>query len=179
MWDPKFAGCESVKTRWRAIPWTKGRGLDLGCGADKLLDNARCLGIDNCYDSQAFGTPIKPDINADITDLSFFSAGSFDYAFSSFTLQCFPLEVVPSILREWMRVLRVGGRLILYLPDGDGSGFPRVGEPTANIYQKWDCSYAQVVALMEKAWPAWDLVDFERCPDDPEYALWFVWKKMK
>lgn len=45
-WDPQAQqGCEHRKIRWEIVPWTRGKGLDLGCGVEKAYPHF--IGVDN------------------------------------------------------------------------------------------------------------------------------------
>ena len=66
---------ETAKVRQYVWPWVAhGRGLDLGCGFDKV--HPRCVGMD------AVRTPAA-DVAGDIRDLSRWRDGEFDWVFSS------------------------------------------------------------------------------------------------
>ena len=41
--DPQ--GNESGKIRWELVKWTRGRGLDVGCGPNKAFPHM--IGVDN------------------------------------------------------------------------------------------------------------------------------------
>lgn len=168
------------------MPYAQGKGLDLGCGMEKLLDTVNCIGIDSDKDAELFQRPAKFDLKMDVSDLKFFAAGQQDYVFSSHVLEHFPYAQVPAILREWFRVLRVGGRMILYLPDM--AQYPLCKEPElgisdfqewANRDHKWNVNYDRVVSAMEKTGYNWDLIHYEQCSADDEYSLFFVFKKLK
>lgn len=184
MHDPAAPQGEEVrKTRWRALVYAAGKGLDLGCGMEKLLDTSNCIGVDNDKDAQLYLRPAKYDIKADVSDLPFVS-GRYDYAFSSHVLEHIPLDKVPATLAEWMRVLRVGGRLILYLPDADQ--YPKCKdasmgieeyEPHCNTDHKWNVTYQRVVMAMEQVECGWELKHFEVCSEEDEYSLFFVFFK--
>jgi SAM-dependent methyltransferase len=186
-WKPEgVQGKETAKTRWRAVPYTRGKGLDLGCGNEKLWDTKNVIGIDSCKDAELFGHIINPEIKMDVESLSIFGSATVDFVFSSHVLEHFEYRKVPDILREWFRVVKVGGYVVLYLPDEDQ--YPKCGEPErgillseqyANSDHKWNVNYDRVVAAAEKACPAWDLVAFERCEADDEYSLFFAFKKLK
>ena len=106
--------------------------------------------------------------------------------FSSHLLEHFPKKDVAGILREWMRVVRIGGNLILYLPDEDQypkckeveRGFME-NEPWVNQTHFWNVNYDEVVAQMERTGFNWDLVYFEKCSQDDEYSLFFCFRKLK
>jgi predicted SAM-dependent methyltransferase len=159
---------ESVKIRWELVRYTRGRGLDVGCGPVKPFQHF--IGIDN---GVTFHGQVTPDIRADVSDLSMFADECFDFVFSSHTLEDFPYEAVPGILAQWWRPIKVGGYLILYLPDEDA--YPKVGEPGANAAHQWNVNYERVREAMRFA--HFDLVDYQVRTQDDEYSLFFVFKK--
>ena len=163
-------GDETGKIRWETVPFCRGRGLDLGCGPKKLFPHV--IGIDNRKDTELFGIQMKPDLLLDVTDLSMFSNGSMNFVYSSHTLEHFPYEDVPKILREWWRVITVGGFLILYLPDEDT--YPKVGEPGANPDHKWNVNAAKVCEAMPKGW---ELIEDQKRSDANEYSIFLVFRK--
>lgn len=144
--------------------------MDLGCGIQKTFDHF--IGIDSCRDHQLFGHVIRPDIRSDAADLAVFASGSLDFAFSSHLLEHYPYEVVPAVLKEWMRVIKVGGHLVLYLPDEDQ--YPKVGEKDANQDHKWNVNQQRVLDAMPDGF---DLVDYQVRDQDDEYSLYFVFRK--
>jgi len=98
---------EASKIRNFVLKWCQGKGLDLGCADDKIRPDA--IGVDN---RKWPGV----DIYADVRNLTFAKDGEYDYVFSSHCLEHLkgdPMEV----LEEWLRVIRPGGYLVLYLPD--------------------------------------------------------------
>lgn len=115
MWTPEFAsGSEAAKTRHRVISLLRGRGLDLGCGDEKIVKSA--IGIDV--------TGAAKDLVIDLAAnnaLSMFADCSMDYVFASHCLTEFMRPEV--MLKEWWRVVAVGGHVILY--DRDPEFCPR------------------------------------------------------
>src|SRR3954467_2061098 len=124
--DP--CGNESGKIVWETTPYTRGRGLDLGCGPNKVWPHA--IGVDNYTETELFGIQMKPDVVCNVTKLDVFGSASMDFVFSSHVLEHIEYEKVPDTLKEWLRVLKPSGYLLLYLPDEDD--YPKVGEKGAN-----------------------------------------------
>lgn len=191
-------GNESGKIKWEIVRWTRGRGLDLGCGIQKTFPHF--IGVDNGKDGTLFGAPINPDIRvATAAELPMFASGSMDFVFSSHLLEHFPLtkddprtwessiaralaekmliekHTALDALKEWIRVLKRDGYLILYVPDEET--YPKVGEEGANPDHCWNCSYDKVVELMKQTGGGWDLVDFQQRSEGVEYSLFFVFQK--
>lgn len=93
----------------------RGKCLDLGCGPSKAFPHF--IGIDSGKDTELFGIQMRPDVRADITDLSIYATGAIDLVFSSHALEHIPDW--KAALKEWWRVVKVGGHLALYLPHAD------------------------------------------------------------
>ena len=93
----------------------RGECLDLGCGPYKAFPHF--IGVDSGKDTQLFGIQMRPDVRADVTSLSKFSSGHFDLVYSSHTLE--HIEDYKACLKEWWRLVKVGGHMVLYLPHRD------------------------------------------------------------
>lgn len=164
--DPQ--GNEAGKVKYDIVRYTRGRGLDLGCGPHKAFPHF--IGVDSGKDTELFGIQMKPDIVVpDCSKLDMFADESMDFIFSSHLLE--HIEDYASALEEWCRVVKHGGYMCLYLPDEDE--YPKVGEEGANPDHKWNVSYDKVMAAMPGTW---QLVKFEKRNDGTEYSLLFVFK---
>jgi hypothetical protein len=96
------------------IEYCQGNGLDLGPGGDPVRPD--CVGVDLPVPYIHMGdTPVN--LKGDARDLYWFKDSVLDYVYSSHLLEDFPPEEMPSVLREWLRVIKPGGYLVLYLPD--------------------------------------------------------------
>lgn len=158
--------------RWELVPYTRGRGLDLGCGSDKGFPHF--IGVDNNVDATLFQ---RPAMAADLIvptceKLDLFADGSMDFVYSSHLLE--HIADYKSALREWLRVIKVGGYLVLYLPDEDE--YPKAGEMYANPDHKWDVNFERIDDAMQEI-GAWDLVRFEKRNQTDEFSLFFVYQK--
>jgi protein O-GlcNAc transferase len=60
---------------------------------------------------------VRPDIVGTIADMSAVPSGSVDAVWSSHNLEHVYAHEVPIVLREFLRVLRRGGRALILLPD--------------------------------------------------------------
>ena len=193
---------EGAKIKWEIVRYTSGRGLDLGCSIQKLFPHF--TGVDNRADNMLFGHPINPDVWVETAErMPFYATGGHDFIFSSHLLEHIEPERVTGTLKEWMRIIKVDGFLVLYLPDEDE--YPKVGthgcqhewpesskstafivpkepctkcgqENGANNDHKWNVNYNKVIKYM-RASGGWDLVDFQKRNEDREYSLLFVFQK--
>jgi|GEM_PF-197063 len=121
--------------RERLLPFCDGKGLDVGCGDNKICPQA--IGIDL--------TDPTADVKADAIQLPFENE-SMDYVFSSHCLE--DLQDTGAALAQWMRVLKTGGNLVLYLPHRNF--YPRVGKPGANPHHKHDLDPNTVLAALSQ-----------------------------
>ena len=163
-------GNETGKVRWELPRYTRGMGLDVGCGRAKGFPHF--IGVDQNLQMQK--TILDPDIMVmDGTKLPMFASGSMDFVFSSHMLE----HVVDpkAALAEWWRVIKTGGHLCLYLPHKDF--YPNVGKPGANPDHKHDFLPADIEAILAKI-GSWDLLRNEERNQSDEYSFFQVYKKL-
>lgn len=162
-------GDEASKIKHLIPRYTRGHGLDVGCGPWKAYPHM--IGVDwlrGAEDLPAFQT----DVQLDAKDLSIFGDNSLDFVFSSHMLE--HVEDVAGMLGEWWRVIKTGGHLILYLPHA--KFFPKKGEKYANDDHKHDFVPADIVSIMEKV-GSWDLVERQDRNEREEYSFYLVFRK--
>jgi SAM-dependent methyltransferase len=115
---------KAMRRRWRedaagSFPWRRiltGRGLDVGCGDDKLPFED-CKGFDM--------------EDGDANKLSeYFPAESFDYIHSSQSLE--HMHNPEACLRDWLKLVKPGGYVIVSVPSWElyeGMRWPSVYNP--------------------------------------------------
>lgn len=166
-WAPEyFGGCEAAKIAPHVVRYLQGRALDIGSGQGKVWPPV--TGIDVALEG---GRPIT-DMAMDGTDLSMFADASHDAIFSSFFLHHVERSRVGAVLREWARVLKIGGHLVLYLPDGD--------EMPADIdpLQRWAIHNGDIEAILRADTACgWEVLERETRHGEGEYGLFLVLRK--
>ena len=91
------------------------RVLHAGCGGAPLPDGA----FSGCEEVRLdIDARMNPDVVAPITDLG--DIGEFDVVYCSHTVEHLYPHQVPIALGEFKRVLKVGGRAIVIVPDLEG-----------------------------------------------------------
>jgi predicted SAM-dependent methyltransferase len=103
---------ETNKCRDRLVRYCHGYGLDVGYGGDPIAPSAITVDLPVPY-TNVGNHPLN--LGGDARNLYWFDDNVLDYLFSSHLLEDF--EDTEGVLREWIRVLRVGGYLILFCPD--------------------------------------------------------------
>lgn len=175
MWTPANSnGHEARKILWELVPYTRGKGLDVGCGPSKPFPHF--IGIDSNFDAITGNGPEASarNLTGDGTDLSLFSDESMDFVFSSHFLE--HVQDYRAALAEWWRVIKPGGHLCLYLPHKDL--YPNVGTPGANPDHRHDFMPSDIVEAMKKVAPCFDIVRNEDRNEEDEYSFFQVYKKL-
>jgi predicted SAM-dependent methyltransferase len=103
---------ETSKARHLLEHFCSGNGLDIGHGGDKIVPSA--IGIDITIMYTKVGDDVS-QLKGTASDLYWFNDNVLDYVYSSHLLEDF--EDTEGILREWCRVIKPKGKLILLLPD--------------------------------------------------------------
>lgn len=173
VWDVKTSvGFEAEKIRFEVLPYLSRGGLDIGCGPQKVWPHM--IGIDSGKDTELFGVAMKPDIVVSSAErLALFADNSVESVFSSHLLE----HIVDwqAALREWWRLVKVGGHLVLYLPHADF--YPNVGEFGANPDHKHDFQPSDITDFFRLAFPDWTLMEDQPRNDGNEYSFLLVLRK--
>lgn len=103
---------ETSKVRGSLARFCTGNGLDIGYGGDPIVADAICLDLPERY---ANYKQHPQHLHGDAQDLYWFKDECLDYVYSAHLLEDF--EDTASVLSEWIRVVKPGGLLVLYLPD--------------------------------------------------------------
>lgn len=174
MWTPANSnGFESLKIKWELVPYTRGRGLDLGCGPVKPFPHF--IGVDSNKDLHLFGVNAGArNLTGDCDKLPLFGDEKMDFVFSSHLLEHIP--DFEEALAEWWRVIKPGGHLCLYLPHKEL--YPNIGTPGSNPDHQHDFMPDDIIAAMKRIAPAFDLVRNEDRNEADEYSFFQVYKKL-
>lgn len=98
----------------------QGRGIDIGCGPNKISDET--IGVDLIPKGETIGKyggdpqMSCADVKASGDDLFMFDSESLDYVVARHNLEHYSNPI--KALREWYRVLKLGGKLGITTPDG-------------------------------------------------------------
>lgn len=109
---PPVKVSETSKCRTSLSPFCIGDGLDIGFGGDPIVPHAICIDLPGAY---AKYLEHPQHLHGDATSLDWFRDDSLDFVYSSHVLEDF--ADTRNVLDEWLRVLKPGGHLVLYLPD--------------------------------------------------------------
>lgn len=103
---------ETSKCRLRLAPYCSGVGVDLGFGGDPITPSALRMDMPNQYGAVGI---FPPQLIGNAAHLIWFRDGVLDYVYSSHLLEDF--HDTEAVISEWLRVIKPGGRLVLFCPD--------------------------------------------------------------
>jgi len=126
---------ETDNCRNRLLKYCKGQGLDLGCGMSKIKPDA--IGIDLL-------SPLA-DMKLDARILPYYSSETFDFVYSSHLLE--EIEDTKSTLKEWIRLLKKGGYIVLN--QADKNIYPPMGSSKCNQSHKHHFDWEELWAVFE------------------------------
>lgn len=92
-----------------------GTVLHVGCGGEHITDGVLAAYAETRLD---IDPNMKPDIVASMTDMG--DIGPFDMVYSSHSLEHLTPEGVDQALAEFLRVLKPGGGVLIFVPDTEG-----------------------------------------------------------
>lgn len=178
MWRPDDPqGDEASKVKYEIVEYTRGLGLDIGCGPYKAFPHF--IGVDNKIDTQLFGIEMEPDnVVDDASYLPQVATEKLDFVFSSHLLE--HIVDYEAALEEWWRIIKVGGHLVLYLPHKDL--YPNIGQPGSNPDHKHDFVPEDIIGAMNtivrRANGSFDVRVNETRGERNEYSFLLVMQKL-
>lgn len=110
---------ETSRCRDRLKKYCIGDGIDIGYGGDAITKEAITIDLERPYGSPGWYVeyPDTQHLKGNGNDLKWFRDCVLDYVYSSHLLEDFDECEMLDVLVEWIRVLKIGGYLILYLPN--------------------------------------------------------------
>jgi ubiquinone/menaquinone biosynthesis C-methylase UbiE len=103
---------ETPKCRERLTKYCLGYGVDIGYGGDTIVPSAISVDLPVPY-THVGDHPLN--LGGDAKFLYWFESNVLDYVFSSHLLEDF--EDTENVLKEWIRVIKPGGYLVIFCPD--------------------------------------------------------------
>lgn len=136
---------ESETARPLLEKYCTGNVIDIGAGGMPMVPRAICIDRDESSPIRAHVGTHPTHLVGDAADLYWFKDGVLDGVISSHVLEDF-LDT-EAILREWIRVLRIGGNLVLFLPDEQTyrAHCARTGQPynEAHVHANFGLGYVR------------------------------------
>lgn len=105
---------ETADARPYLAKYCEGMGLDIGFGGDPIVPTAITFDRPEPYQKESLGRQI---LRGDCRKLYFFCNECLDYIYSSHLLEDFTYDELENILKEWRRVLKTNGLLVINCPD--------------------------------------------------------------
>jgi predicted SAM-dependent methyltransferase len=105
---------ETSKHREDILPFCQGYGLDVGFGGDPINPAVIRMDMPSPY-ANTGEYPVQ--LGGDCRNLRWIASDSLDYVYSSHVLEDFDRNETEPVLREWIRIIKPGGLIVLLLPD--------------------------------------------------------------
>lgn len=112
----------SETSKWRHVvaEFCAGNGIDIGSGGDPVVPHAVSIDLPPDEADKYTTTDWKQaaiQFRGDARDLRWFRSGTLDFVYSSHCLEDFSEQDWRKVVLEWMRVVAVGGYLIILVPE--------------------------------------------------------------
>lgn len=153
-------------------------GIDVGCGTARIDDMITSI------DEQANYEFAHAQLVWDCKDLNLFADKKLDFIFSSHVLEDF--EDIPKVFKNWWKKLKVGGLMLLLLPDmencdcdsckGD-SRYSKVGEG-GNPSHRTNVGKKFMTEMLEKLELKNEILQVDTIPHTDSCSIDFVIKKL-
>ena len=117
----KYLPDDEPRTEFLAMePYCRGLGMDIGCGTNRLSETILTTDwyphtdtdlIWNCvHDGGRYPYPFRDE--------------RFDFIFASHILEDFAPDEIQWVFDEWLRMIKIGGYLVILVPDMQNKRYP-------------------------------------------------------
>lgn len=144
---------ETSRCRHITAPYCQGNGVDLGSGGDPVVPWAIQVDLPNEEfaqyrggGSEYRGLDRSVHWQGDATRLPFRDE-TLDFVYSSHLLEDFYTWV--GVLKEWLRVLKIGGHLIIMVPDRERFRAAVAGGQPDNLAHRHEFEVGELTSLLE------------------------------
>lgn len=169
-----MTGSETEKHRALVIGYCKGNGLDLGSGGDPIVPTAIQVELPDAY-CPSFDHKYPPQLKGSAVNLVWFRDGVFDYVFSSHLIEDFMASDQEMVLREWSRVLKPGGHLVVLAPEHDRWRAALAAGQPENLAHKHEPRLGEFTKIAGRI-GGLDVLEDRHC-DGHDYSMFFVARK--
>jgi len=164
---------ETSKHRDRFIKYTQGMGIDIGYGGAPINDTAITMDMQSMYVDYD-GKP--QNLFGDARHLYWFKDGVLDHVYSSHLIEDF--EDTKSVLKEWIRIIRIGGYLCLLFPDEQRYRASEKPEYWNLSHKHMDMGLKYMLDILYKI-PEVTVIEYAEMFDDNDYNCMIVCRKDK
>lgn len=154
---------ETAKHRHVTTPYCCGNGLDLGSGGDPVVPSA--IQVDLPEGPQYGQSDAAIQWRGDARSLPWVADETMDYLYSSHLIEDF--QEWDTVLREWQRVVKRGGYIVILVPDKDRY----VGHNTAHVHEGHPGELSSYFPERE-----WNVITDDFAADN-DYSIIFVAQK--
>lgn len=166
---------ETASCRPFLAKYCEGLGLDVGYGGSAIVPSALTFDTDPPYTNVGSDKQI---LKGSCTNLGMFCDESLDYIYSSHLLEDFSFGDLVNVIKEWRRVLKVGGLLVTNCPDQQQflAHIAVTGQGNNLAHKEQDFSLQNFKDRVLSHTGSWEIV-YEK-PDALPYSWYLVTRKI-
>lgn len=162
---------ETSKHRNLVNGYCAGNGLDLGSAGDPIVPSAIQVERPDHY-CPYFDDKQPPQLLGDAANLIWFKDGVLEYVYSSHLIEDFSEEEQKKVIREWCRVIKPGGHLVILAPERwRWAEALKAGQPP-NLAHKHEPEIGQFTKVINEL-GGWEVLEDRFC-DATDYSMFFV-----
>jgi predicted SAM-dependent methyltransferase len=105
--------------------YCRGLGLDIGCGTNRLSNSILTTDWYPHSDTDLIWNCAPDPENGVRYFIPYpFRENRFDFIFASHVLEDFHPDIIQHVFDEWLRMIKIGGYLVVIIPDMEGGRYP-------------------------------------------------------